>query len=484
MDAQAILWTDTDVYQRRYEKTATALMAVERALRARRPLGGGEDEFLSLYAVLAGADPDTFTAVWEDPYAYFWARLAYELAGWCLNPSPLPAGLRKYCAALGTDQAHRALALHLEEFKRFIIALEMKSGTTRRFDHTFQTTLPLSIPGTRYSVLGRGPIGVTGLTNGSLEVVHNGAASRLSMGGPSPDAETPRLVQRPIARHKDFAICLKPETFCIPDINAAGALVDLAEEYQERQLPLVQDALALVERHQPSALEHMRELVQVVAFKPPASGDYSNVSFSDLPGAFILSAVKEPYWMADALIHELLHNRLFFILDRGEILEGVAEGDEAGDFYSPWRDDLRPLSGLLHAVYVYVGVGKFWLSVCKSGETSGVLREYSEDQAVRAVLDLKIGIDQLRRHATFTEIGVGLFKELEHEVDMLWTQMRALNLSPSAPGAIARGDGQIVPFGVGKDGRKMSILDSIRAHAEKFDTRRQCADLTSILQLG
>ena len=61
-------------------------MAVERALRARRPLGGGEDEFLSLYSALEAADPETFTTIWEDPFAYFWTRFAYELVGWCLNP--------------------------------------------------------------------------------------------------------------------------------------------------------------------------------------------------------------------------------------------------------------------------------------------------------------------------------------------------------------------------------------------------------------
>ncbi len=37
-------------------------------------------------------------------------------------------------------------------------------------------------------------------------------------------------------------------------------------------------------------------------------------------------------WLADALIHELLHNRLFFIIERGE-------GAEPSEFYSPWRDD-------------------------------------------------------------------------------------------------------------------------------------------------
>ncbi len=108
MDAKTILWTDTDVYQLRYEKTATALMAVERALRARRPLEGGEDEFLLLYKALAAADPETFTEIWEDPLAYFWTRFAYELVGWCLNPGSQPTGLAKYCAKLGTDRSAEA----------------------------------------------------------------------------------------------------------------------------------------------------------------------------------------------------------------------------------------------------------------------------------------------------------------------------------------------------------------------------------------
>jgi len=63
--------------------------------------------------------------------------------------------------------------------------------------------------------------------------------------------------------------------------------------------------------------------MRVIAFNSPTEGSFPNVSFSDLPGAFILSAVREPYWLADALIHELLHNRLFFINERGEGADGT-----------------------------------------------------------------------------------------------------------------------------------------------------------------
>jgi HEXXH motif-containing protein len=483
VDAHTILWTDTDVYQRRYEKTATALMAVERALRARRPLGGGEDEFLSLYETLAAADPETFTIIWEDPYAYFWARLAYELAGWCLNPSLPTTGIENYCDALGTREPDQALALHLEEFKKFVLGLEMMTGGCRRFSRPLQTKLPLSIPGTRFSVLGRGSMSVIGVAGKSLQVVYQGTEMQLDPSSAPSDDRHPRMIERPIADCADFELILKPETFCAPGIKAANALIELPDDYQVQQLPLLRDALSLIARHQPAMLEHVRELVQVVALKPPSAGDYSNVSFSDLPGAFIVSAVNNQYWMADAIIHETLHNRLFFILDRGEILQIDPNATEAEEFYSPWRNDLRPLSGLLHAVYVFIGVARFWLAVCASGEAAGIHGEYAQDQAVRAVLDLKIGVAQLRRHGDFTARGADLFKQLEREVDGFETTMRGLNLSAAAIATVARGDGQLVAFGVGQDGRKLSILESIVEHAQKFDTRRQ-VDLKSTLNLG
>jgi hypothetical protein len=72
----------------------------------------------------------------------------------------------------------------------------------------------------------------------------------------------------------------------------------------------------MVEGHQPTAFAHFPDLMRVIAFKSPTEGSFSNVNFSDLPGALILDAVREPYWLADALIHELLHNRLFFIIER------------------------------------------------------------------------------------------------------------------------------------------------------------------------
>jgi len=483
VDPQTILWTDTEVYQRGYEKTATALIAVERALRSRCPLGGAEDEFLSLYETLAAADPETFTVIWEDPFAYFWARWAYELTGWCLNPAPPPAALIRYCAQLGADEPHRALALHLEEFKKFILALELRSGGARGFQRPLRTLLPFSIPGTRLSLLGSGAIEILGVGEQGLQVMRDGRSWHLAIGSAPATRDIAALVERPVARFGDFEDTLKPETFMVPGINEARRLADLPDSYQQQQVSLLQEALALVERHQPTAFEHFTHLTRVIAFKSPTEGSFSNVSFSDLPGAFILSAVPEPHWVADALIHELLHNRLYFILERGEILDR-SEGDEPTEFYSPWREDLRPLSGLLHANYVYIGVARFWHAVCASGEARGLERAYAEDQAVRAVLQLKIGIAQMGRHAKFTSRGFELFRQMEREADDLLASMRRLHLSPDAPATVARSDGALVGIVSKADGRPLSILESVEAHVAEFDIHRQCPRLRAMFHLA
>ncbi len=475
MDAHEILWADTSVYQRLYEKTATALIAVERTLRSKRLLGGAEDEFLELCGVLTSADADLFTQIWQDPAVYYWTRRAYELVGACSNPGDLPAQLKDYCVALGAPDPRAALPIHLEQFKKFILALELARGGSRRFQRAFEAKLPFAIAGSKYSILGSGSISIPTISGGSIEIIRDGVSSSLRPANEVMGSDAPQLVERPQARRGDCELSLKPEAFYLPGIGAADSLRQVPADFQGQQVRLLETALGLVERHHPLAFGHFSEVVKLIAFKPSTTGDYSNISYSDLPGAFILSAMREPYWMADALIHELFHNRLFFIEEREAILELSDDGGPT-EFYSPWRDDQRPLSGLLHALYVYIAVSQFWYSVSRSGETTGARKDYVEDQAVRATLQLRIAIHQLRRYARFTEFGAPLFMEMEKAVAAALESMRALKLSAEAPAMIARADGNIVIGGTGADGRPLSIIDTMRKHARQFDVHGQCSD--------
>ena len=77
-DPAITLWSDTSFYSERFEKSAAALIAVERALTADGLPDAGESlpEFLRLFQFVADASPEHFTRLWNDPVAYYWVRRA------------------------------------------------------------------------------------------------------------------------------------------------------------------------------------------------------------------------------------------------------------------------------------------------------------------------------------------------------------------------------------------------------------------------
>jgi HEXXH motif-containing protein len=481
--ADFIVWSDTSFYDRLHEKTATALIAAAAALRSRRPLAGDEEEFLDLYGVMESGDPEIFTQVWRDPYGYFWARHAFELVGWILSGTAPPRSVAEYLTEIGKSDPQAALKFHLEEFKRFGLALAIIRGGRLHFRSPWEAALPFSIPGTRLAAVGKGIVRIAGVADGALEVIREGRTVCLRPDDPSDNPDDPSVVTRPLIRLGDCELTLKPEAFILPRIEAAAALTALPDDLQERLIPMTEEALRLVERHLPDAFNHICEFIRVIAFKPPQSGDYSNISYSDLPGSFVLGAMGEPYWIADGLVHETFHNRLFCILEDRPILVEPDDAPGPSEFYSPFRDDLRPLTGLLHALYVFTQVCRFWLAVWASGETRGSRRAYVEDQAVRVTLQIRITLSQLRRFARFTQFGAELFDQLAKDVEAATIRMKRLGLRLDAPAMLVRPDGEIVVGGLDSDQHPLSIVETVRRHAARHDVRKQCSELESILRI-
>ncbi|MBB5959529.1 HEXXH motif-containing protein [Saccharothrix tamanrassetensis] len=73
-------------------------------------------------------------------------------------------------------------------------------------------------------------------------------------------------------------------------------------------------------------------------------------------GAIALSEKPSADDLADALVHELQHSKLNAVLE----LVSLHEADERRHFYAPWREDPRPLNGVLHGIYAFASVVEFW----------------------------------------------------------------------------------------------------------------------------
>ncbi|MGW5741169.1 HEXXH motif domain-containing protein [Amycolatopsis sp. NPDC003861] len=69
-----------------------------------------------------------------------------------------------------------------------------------------------------------------------------------------------------------------------------------------------------------------------------------------------------PATLAAALVHEFQHIRLGGLLQ----LVPLHDDDRTERLYAPWREDPRPLGGLVHGVYAFFGVTAFWRALTRA----------------------------------------------------------------------------------------------------------------------
>lgn len=132
---------------------------------------------------------------------------------------------------------------------------------------------------------------------------------------------------------------------------------------------IVAEALDIVEAWRPTLARELRTICSAVQFvRDPSAHPDKIVSFSDnsVPGALYVSISQsggliDVYDLADSLIHEYRHQKLY-------LFERRHPTTYPGSLVvSPWREDLRPASGLLHAIFVFVELKRFWEHVRDHG---------------------------------------------------------------------------------------------------------------------
>jgi len=81
-----------------------------------------------------------------------------------------------------------------------------------------------------------------------------------------------------------------------------------------------------------------------------------SASSGDAFGSVLASEPDDAEQFACTLVHEFQHHKL------GAFMHLFTLYDDGGTerFYAPWRDDPRPLGGLLQGVYAFFGVTRFW----------------------------------------------------------------------------------------------------------------------------
>jgi HEXXH motif-containing protein len=165
--------------------------------------------------------------------------------------------------------------------------------------------------------------------------------------------------------------------------------------------------------------QYAREIGQYVNVIVPLKSADPNIHVSstakDSFGMVQMSYSDRPLMLAEALVHEYHHNKLNAILDLDPL---IIDPERANLYYSPWRDDARPLRGLLHGAFAFQAITHFWWSYLDSHQ-EGEDRDRAEHEYTRRRAQTLAAIEALRSQAQFTPAGEVMMHEMQRQMQSL-----------------------------------------------------------------
>lgn len=127
---------------------------------------------------------------------------------------------------------------------------------------------------------------------------------------------------------------------------------------------MLAEAWEILLRDEPESAEGMRQgLLSLVPTPARERFRPHSETAGDAFGGVTASCPDDVPQLAATLVHEFQHTKLGGLIHLQPLINApAAQATQSPEelFYAPWRDDPRPLSGLLQGIYAFTGVTRFW----------------------------------------------------------------------------------------------------------------------------
>ena len=346
-------------------------------VRARRT---ADDLFLSGWALLArlgNEHPAELDRVLQHPYVQAWAEH-------CLRGGDT--------AALPPEAAHLAA---------ITAAAAIRTGAPA------EVTVPVSEGYVHLPTLGRLRVGEAR----TAEITIGGNAfqvrTRLGKWDVHLDAADLEADWEPVRelRSGGFAVRLE-DTDPYRDCHQWPAAPRLSAADAARWQQLFAVAWPLIESHYPAYAAGIEAgLTTLMPMAEGPGGRNISAAARQAFGAVGLALPADGETLAQLLIHEFQHVKLGAVIDLADLYDQAALHDQAGPrlFYAPWRDDPRPLPGLLQGTYAHIGVTDYWRG--RRDRAAGAEAVTAAEQFARWRLDTAEAIETLAGSGSLTDDG-------------------------------------------------------------------------------
>ncbi|MFD5824328.1 HEXXH motif domain-containing protein [Lentzea sp. NPDC060358] len=194
-------------------------------------------------------------------------------------------------------------------------------------------------------------------------------------------------------------------TVCLDDVDPYRGLYEplLPQRLGDVEVAdwtrLIDEAWRLVVVAEPSFGKVLSAGLSSLVPKPNVPFQNPSASTGEAFGSAVVGRPEDGADLAATLIHELQHIVLGGILH----MVRLYESDPQERIYAPWRDDPRPLSGVLQGVYAFFGVAAFWRALAVVG--SGVIGRRASFEFAFWRRQVWHTLLVLREDATLTDAG-------------------------------------------------------------------------------
>lgn len=178
----------------------------------------------------------------------------------------------------------------------------------------------------------------------------------------------------------------------------------LSEDEAESWETLLAGAWDVLLRDEPESAGAMRRGLKSLAPTPGRERfrPYSGTA-GDAFGGVTASRPDDVAQLAATLLHEFQHTKLGGLMHLGRLSLPADPQTPEQLFYAPWRDDPRPLGGLLQGIYAFHGVTRFWRTHRHAAEPGYAPLAHFEFALWRA--QVWPTLNAVRGHARLTPLG-------------------------------------------------------------------------------
>ena len=414
--------------------------------------------FLSKYYKLIKELPDEiFYAIWSTPESYLWSKITWDLAH---SNSTKSKFLEDYLEWMNTKYENQ-IKYQVDKLGLFLISGHILMKNNFLLPNFIKVSQTGSFPATGISWNNSQTFEILGVWNMKIQTKIN-----------------EKIFEFPINKTKEKNG--ENPFFFQPKIDNSNLRIDIWSECSRMNFDgmewiervnkksdisnfriTLSKSLKLIKKYDKSIYAELSMLVNKVVPLEAISAAVPSSSNSTMLGIVFCTLIDDYLLLAEMLIHECSHNKLFLFQEVDTILDSSVHGDGWTNekYYSPWRSDPRPLNGILHGIYVFSEVIKFWNYII---ETNGK-KDYDHISYKRFFLlveQVRIALDILKQNASFTKVGNVFIKEIDKNIDFYRTKITKKDLKLTTA--------HFAELNFDPDLIGNNIIDAIKDHKRKW----------------